>query len=161
MPIYEYECARCRKVSGFLVRNVQAHRAPPCPKCGKGKMSRVLSRFAAPKASKGGGGGDAAEPPAAGLGPDGPGSMGMDDGAGDLPGLEGLEGVNENDPRSLGRFMRKMASDAGEPVDAQMDEVLRRLESGEDPESIEEKMGDALESPEGGPGESEDKLYDA
>jgi hypothetical protein len=89
---------------------------------------------------------------------------GMDEGMGDdMPDLSELEGLDENNPRSLGKFMRKMADKAGEPLDPEMDEVCRRLESGEDPESIEEKMGDAL----GGEGEGEgggggdDTLYDA
>ncbi len=73
---------------------------------------------------------------------------------------EFLDKLDENDPRSMGKFMREMAKQMGEPLDAEMDEVCRRLESGEDPEKIEEDMGDNLDGM-GGAGRSDDStLYD-
>ncbi|MCX7009760.1 MAG: zinc ribbon domain-containing protein [Kiritimatiellaeota bacterium] len=165
MPIYEYQCEKCRRVLNFLVRNTASHKPPACPKCGHPKMSRAISRFAAPK--KGGKKADAE--PAAG----GPPPTGMPPGGGgdDMPpGMERLlseaEGMDENDPRAMGRFMRKMAEQTGEPIPAEMDEVVRRLEAGEDPEKIEEKMGDVLGDEAGGgmggPGGGADNtLYDA
>jgi hypothetical protein len=66
-----------------------------------------------------------------------------------------LSGVDEKDPRSMGRAMRRIAAQAGEPMDEEMDEVVRRLEAGEDPDKIEERMGG-----EGGAGGSDDALYD-
>lgn len=65
------------------------------------------------------------------------------------------ESLDENDPRQLGRFMRRMAEITGEPVEGEMEEALRRLEAGEDPEKVEEDMGDVFgggEGEEGGPG---------
>jgi len=53
MPIYEYECEKCRRVLNFLVRNAKVHKPPACPKCGHKKMHRVLSRFAAVKKGAG------------------------------------------------------------------------------------------------------------
>jgi hypothetical protein len=38
-----------------------------------------------------------------------------------------------------------MAEIAGEPVTPAMEEMIRRLEAGEDPEQVEEDLGDALE----------------
>jgi len=151
MPIYEYECARCKRISNFLVRSITAHKPPACPKCGHPEMRRALSRFAtvtsAKKTTK------AADPPPA-LGAAG-------DDSGDLPDMSMLEGLDENDPRSMGRVMRQMAEQTGEPLDPEMDEVCRRLESGEDPEKIEEQMGD-LEAGEGsgGSGGRDDTLYE-
>ena len=55
-----------------------------------------------------------------------------------------MEGVDENDPRSLGRWMRRMADEMGEPLEPEMDEMCRRLEAGEDPEKIDERMGEAF-----------------
>ncbi|OQW94518.1 MAG: FmdB family transcriptional regulator, partial [Verrucomicrobia bacterium A1] len=46
MPIYEYGCAKCGRVSGFLVRNMAAHTTPACPHCGSRRMSRAVSRVA-------------------------------------------------------------------------------------------------------------------
>jgi hypothetical protein len=53
--------------------------------------------------------------------------------------------------------MRKLAQTSGEPMDGEMEEVVRRLESGEDPEKIEEKMGDSPGKTGSGGG---DDLYD-
>jgi Flp pilus assembly protein TadB len=53
-----------------------------------------------------------------------------------------MAGVDEDDPRSLGRFMRKMSSEMGEDMGDEFNEVVDRLESGESPESIEETMPD-------------------
>jgi hypothetical protein len=39
--------------------------------------------------------------------------------------------------------MRKMAAESGEEMDPEFDEVIGRLEAGEDPESIEASMPDA------------------
>jgi len=48
-----------------------------------------------------------------------------------------MSGLDENDPKSMGRWMRKMAAESGEAMPAEFDEVVGRLESGEDPENIE------------------------
>ncbi len=48
--------------------------------------------------------------------------------------------VDENDPRSLGRAMRKMGEQLGEDMPAEFSEVTRRLEAGESPEAIEKDM---------------------
>jgi len=155
MPIYEYACGACGRVSSFLVRNTASHSAPACPHCGAAGMRRAISRFAAVGAPR--------KDPGAGGAPDGegavadPGADAADAGGAepDLAAMESLmDGVDENDPRSMGRAMRKLAEQTGEPLDEEMDEVVRRLEGGEDPDRIEDKMGGATE---GGGGE---ELYD-
>jgi len=153
MPIYEYQCAKCARVSNFLVRNTHTHRAPACPKCGHKKMKRLFSVFAAISARRGPS--DSARPEPGGGGGTPP--MGPE---GDLADLPGLDGLDENDPRSMGRWMREMSKQMGEPLDQEMDEVCRRLESGEDPDKIEEKMGDSL-GDDASAGDSDDTLYDA
>jgi hypothetical protein len=58
-----------------------------------------------------------------------------------------LGDLDENDPKSLGRWMRKMSSESGEDMPQEFDEVIGRLESGQTPEQIEESMpelGDGL-----------------
>jgi hypothetical protein len=57
--------------------------------------------------------------------------------------------LDENDPRSIGRWMRRMSTEMGEEMDSEMNEVVDRLEAGESPESIEESMPDLAA---GGPG---------
>lgn len=49
------------------------------------------------------------------------------------------------DPRQLGRLMRKMTEATGQKVPAEMEQMLRRLESGEDPEKLEEEFGESLD----------------
>ena len=56
-----------------------------------------------------------------------------------------LENMDENDPRAMAKAVRKMTELAGEPITPAMEEMIRRLEAGEDPDRIEEDLGDALE----------------
>lgn len=132
MPIYEYECGKCRRVSSFLVRSPAGHKPPACPRCGHLETTRVFSRFASVKSDRAGSAGD------------------------DGPDLAALDGLDENDPRSLGRAMRKMAEETGEPMPPEMDGMLRRLEAGEDPETI----GAEMEGLDGGGPAGEDTLYE-
>jgi putative FmdB family regulatory protein len=156
MPIYEYRCGKCGKLASFLVRNVATHHAPACPKCGHPKMVKALSRFIA--ARKGKTSAAAAEVAAA---PAGAADMGAPPGGaeeGPMPDMSAFDGIDENDPRSMGRALRQMAGQSGENLDPEMEEVVRRLEGGEDPESIDDKMGDVMG---GGPGgASDDTLYE-
>jgi hypothetical protein len=58
----------------------------------------------------------------------------------DMSDLGDMSGLDESDPRSLGRFMRKMSAESGEELGPEFDEVIGRLESGEKPEDIEKSM---------------------
>lgn len=66
----------------------------------------------------------------------------MDSMEGDLSSLEGVE----EDPRALGRMMRKMGSEMGEDLPPEFDEVVDRLEAGQSPEDIESALPDLGES---------------
>jgi len=55
-----------------------------------------------------------------------------------------MESIDENDPRAMGRMMRRMSELTGEPIGGEMEEMVRKLEEGQDPETIEEEMGDLL-----------------
>lgn len=59
-------------------------------------------------------------------------------------------GLDEDDPRSLGRFMRKMSQEMGEDLGPEFDEVVDRLESGQTPEEIEDSMPELGEDLGGG-----------
>jgi len=56
-----------------------------------------------------------------------------------------MSGLDENDPQSMGRWMRKMAAESGEDMPPEFDEVVGRLEAGEDPENIEKSMPELAE----------------
>jgi hypothetical protein len=54
-----------------------------------------------------------------------------DDLAAGLASEAGLSGVDESDPRSMARWVRRMSQQMGEPLDAQMEANLERMEAGE------------------------------
>jgi len=56
------------------------------------------------------------------------------------------EHMNEEDPRQAAALMRKLTDATGLSLGPKMEEALRRMEKGEDPERIEEEMGDLLEA---------------
>jgi len=157
MPIYEYLCPTCNCVYSFLVKSLVDRREPTCPKCGAKDLRRRLSRFAVAGASR------KSQPTASAApagDPDGGGPGAPAEGADDprieremMQLMSDAEGIDENDPRQLGRLMRRMSEITGEPVEPQMEEAMRRLEAGEDPEAIEEDLGDVL-----GAGDGEDGL---
>ena len=53
--------------------------------------------------------------------------------------------INEDDPRRAANLMRKLSDMTGLKLGDGMDEALRRMEKGEDPEQIEAELGDLLE----------------
>jgi hypothetical protein len=77
-----------------------------------------------------------------------------------------MSSLDENDPRQMGQFMRRMMEETGTDLGPEMETAIRRLEAGEDPEKIEEDMGDLLEG-EGVPSDDyegygyDDNLYEA
>lgn len=141
MPIYEFACPDCRRIFNFLSKRVNPERLPTCPKCGNKKMTKQMSRFAAlskgpePKGETEGG-------DEMGGGPemDDPRMMRA------MAELErDMEHMDENNPRHMAHMMKKM-KDLMPPgsVPKEMDVAIKRLEAGEDPEKIEEEMGDVF-----------------
>jgi len=148
MPIYEFSCPQCRKIYSFLSKTVNPKRTPACPKCGSGKMVKQVSAFSMPRGVKepSAGGGEDSDPPL----PD------MDDPrmARAMAEMErDLEHMDENNPRHMAHLMRKMKDlMPADSVPKDLDIAIRRLEAGEDPEKIEEDMGDVLGEAMGGEG---------
>jgi hypothetical protein len=52
-----------------------------------------------------------------------------------------LGDLDESDPRSIARWMRKMGGETGEELGPEFDEMVGRLEAGENPEDVEQSMG--------------------
>lgn len=135
MPIYEYDCADCRRRVSVLVRSISAPGAPVCPRCGGTSLTRLMSRFSSPKSE------DARLE-----------SLASSSDFGDL---------DENDPGSVARFMKKMGrelgDDLGDDFESAVDEAMAE---GEGEGAAGEGGGDADdsaagESP-GGSGASDD-----
>jgi putative FmdB family regulatory protein len=120
VPIYEFRCSACRKRTSVFVRSVTSVARPACEHCGSKKTERVFSRVAVLR-----------------------GDDGMDRAE------SSLGDVDENDPRSVAKWVRKMSREMGEPLDADMQTELERLESGEtadDPDDPgDDTFGDALQ----------------
>jgi putative FmdB family regulatory protein len=141
MPIYEYACPKCRRIFSFLSKRVNPDRLPVCPRCGNKKLSKQVSQFAMSRGLK---------EPAATTEPEGDQGPMPDF---DDPRVEramsemerDMEHLDENNPRHMAHVMRKM-KDLMPPgaVPRELDVAIRRLEAGEDPEKIEEDMGDVL-----------------
>src|SRR5258707_8155514 len=141
MPIYEYACPKGRVIFNFLSKRVEPDRLPVCPKCGNKKMAKQVSRFAMSRGLKE----PAATPGAEG---DEPPMPDFDDPRVERAMLEmerDMEHLDQNNPRHMAHMMRKMKElmPPG-PVPKELDVAIRRLEAGEDPEKIEEDMGDVL-----------------
>ena len=163
MPIYEYFCPDNNRIYQFFAKSLaQGLTTPKCPDNPAFRLERIMSAFAIT-----GKGGAEAKPAGDGGAPKSGGEAGEaagGTGEADDPRMEAafnqleseMESVDENDPRSMGRMMRRMSELTGEKLDDQMEEVVRKLEEGADPEKLENEMGDAF--PEGGPGAGEDEF---
>ncbi len=109
MPIYEYVCSKCRRRSNFLLRSMNDAPELKCEHCGSAQLTRIMSRFAAVKSEE----------------------SRMESMAD--PSKWG--GLDENNPASVAKFIKKMGSELGEDVgreelDQMADEAAKEAESG-------------------------------
>lgn len=126
MPIYEYRCSACQRVSEFLLLSLSTPFSPVCPRCGSPEMERVLSRVRVRLSEE-----TRLERLA------------------DPSRWGDLADVDENDPAAMARLMRRLGphlkealgeDDAGE-IDQAIEEALETAEqqqSEETPESEED-----------------------
>ncbi|MGD1991797.1 MAG: zinc ribbon domain-containing protein [Anaerolineae bacterium] len=125
MPIHEYYCHDCRRRVSIFWRTFSDAESgeAACPRCEGTNLTRLVSRVRVVRSEE----------------------SRLDD----LADPSMLADFDENDPRSMGRMMRRMADEVGEDLGPEFDEVVGRLEAGEDPEEIEKSMPDLMG--EGGP----------
>lgn len=134
MPIYEFYCPNCNTLFNFFSRTVNTSKEPQCPKCLTRPLQRQMSAFAFT--------GKAREE---GEGQDLPLDEAKMEKAMQMLASQ-ADRVNEDDPRQAADLMRKLTDMTGMELGAGMQEALRRMERGEDPEQVEAEMGDLLES---------------
>jgi len=141
MPLLEFYCPETHTIYTFYARRaLGAGETPRCPDPGGRSMQRVMSTFAITR----GLGDEAAE---------------IDGLADDDPRMEAamaqlereMAGMDEEnpDPRQLGHLMRRMAEMTGQPLDGTMEEMVRKLEEGTDPDKLEDALGDDIEGDDG------------
>jgi putative FmdB family regulatory protein len=121
MPIYEYDCHECRRRVSLLIMAPSTAPQPRCPRCGSEAMSRLMSRFATVKSE------DARLD-----------ALADDRSFGDL---------DENDPKSVARFMKKMGKEFGDELGEDFDSAVD--------EAMTEANGDT-EGGDAGPSDAED-----
>jgi hypothetical protein len=147
MPIYEFYCPDNHTIYQFYAKTLaQGQITPNCPDNPKFRMKKVVSAFAI---TSGGAKDEAAEkkPETPGAGADPAEDAKMEAAMGAME--KEFSSIDENDPKAMARMMRRMSELTGEKIDGEMEEVVRKLEEGADPESLEEQLGGG-EAPGGG-----------
>lgn len=138
MPIYEYYCPDNHTIYQFYAKTLaQGQVVPRCPDNPKFRMRKVVSAFAIT------GGGKTED--AAGAANQAAEAGDPAENARMEAAMNAMEGefanVDENDPKAMARMMRRMSEVTGEKIDGEMEEVVRKLEEGADPDSLEEQLG--------------------
>jgi putative FmdB family regulatory protein len=136
MPIYEFYCERCNTIFNFYSKTINTSKEPACPRCKEVPLKRLLSSFSIVRK---------------GTEENGEDSLPFDEekmekAVGML--AHEAEHINEDDPRQAAQMMRKLSEMTGLQMGKGMQEALERMEAGEDPEKIEEEIGDILEEEE-------------
>ena len=134
MPIYEFYCKKCNTIYSFFSKSVNTTKTPACPKCKTVSLSRQMSLFAAIT-----------------------GNLKDDSGNDPLSGMDEAkmekaimqlaaeaEKIQDDDPRAAAQLMRKLSDTAGMKLGDGFQEALHRLEKGEDPDQIDEELGNLL-----------------
>ena len=120
MPVYEYRCQVCKKqFEVFLSYQDYEKKTITCPDCGANNIRRMISKVRIAKSE--------------------------DSRIEDMVDPSNLDGI-EDDPKALGRLMRQMGRESGEELEPEFDEVVSRLEKGQDPEQIEREMPELQDS---------------
>ena len=114
MPIYEYRCRACRKRTSVFVRSMSTAVQERCEHCDSTKLNRLVSRVAALRS-----GGDPLDS--------------FDESM--------LADVDENDPRSVARFARRMRDEMGDELGPDFDQAIDQMEAGEMPDEGSMDMG--------------------
>jgi len=109
MPIYEYRCNKCKKRVSVLTLRISEEVNPECDRCGAKDLSRLMSRFATVKSEE-----SRLE---------------------SLADPGNLSGLDENDPKSMARWMRRMGKELGEEFSGDdFDQMVDEMEAGNLPD---------------------------
>ncbi|GAB4464956.1 MAG: hypothetical protein Kow0070_27130 [Anaerolineales bacterium] len=124
MPTYDFLCNDCnQRFEVFLTFAEYGKTTVKCTLCGSKNVRRRMTRVRIARSEE----------------------SRLEAMADDFSGFEGLE----EDPRAMGRMMRKLGSEMGEELPPEFDEVVDRLEKGQSPEEIEKEVPSLSESESG------------
>jgi putative FmdB family regulatory protein len=98
MPIYEYRCRECRKVSAFLLLRTTETIEPLCKHCGSRNVEKVISRVTVLKSEE----------------------RRMES----LLDPSKFSDLDENDPKSVERVVRRMGRELGEELGEDFKETM-------------------------------------
>jgi len=117
MPSYDYRCNDCQRRVVLTYKTYADYdkATPTCPRCKGTNLTRLISRVAIAKS-------EASR------------FDSMDDSA--------LDDLADADPATMGRYMRRMSQEMGEDLGDEFNEVVDRLERGENPDDIEASLPD-------------------
>ena len=117
MPTYDFICNNCNQRFDVFITFAEYGKKPvTCTHCNSKNVRRRMTKVRIAKSE----------------------DSRMESMADDFSGFEGLE----DDPKAMGRMMRKMGKEVGEELPPEFDEVVDRLESGQSPEDIEKAIPD-------------------
>jgi len=110
LPIYEYRCRDCGRKSVFITLSVKSAVDLKCKKCASGNLVKLVSRVAV--------------------------SRSEESRLENMADPSKLAGLDENDPKSVARWMKRMGKemgeDTGEDFDQSIEEAMEEAEKGED-----------------------------
>lgn len=116
MPIYEYRCNECGKISEFLFIKTDETFIPQCKRCKSEKMTRVLSKVRVIRSEE----------------------SRMES----LADPSKWSGLNEKDPKSMAKWMKRMGKEMGEEmgqdVDQMVDEAMEEERASKSEEGLED-----------------------
>jgi len=98
MPIYEYLCQDCGRISSFIVLSVRGSFNPKCKRCQSKKMTKLISRIARVRSEE----------------------SRMES----LADPSKLGDIDEKDPASMARWMKRMGKELGEDLGEDFDSVV-------------------------------------
>ena len=117
MPTYDFICNACEKrFEKFLTFSEYGKKTVHCVHCESTNVRRRMTKVRIARSDE----------------------SRLESAANDFSGLEGLE----DDPKALGRMMRKMGGEMGEDLPPEFNDVVDRLEAGQSPEEIESALPD-------------------
>ncbi len=136
--MYEFYCHSCNTIYTFFSKTVNTEKTPDCPACKTSTLTRQVSRFSFTGSSRKDQENDSEFP-----------DLSIDESKMERA-MQALaseaENINEDDPRQAANLMRKLTDMTGLKLGDKMEDALSRMEAGEDPEAIEQQLGDIDES---------------